>query len=376
MKLLQEGRLLLNPRLDRGRAAELARWRASVPELADHFWLATSGTSGRTRLVALSREALFSSAGAVNRHLESGPSDVWLNVLPLFHVGGLAILARAEASGAEVAGHLDPDTLPSWDPGNFLELLEKAKATLTSLVPTQVHDLVSLELRPPPSLRAVLVGGARLAPGLYARARGLGWPLLPTYGSTELASQAATAELSSLESTEFPSLRVLSHLQVREEEGLLAFRGDSLFTATLEGPGPEHLFRLPRGAWWRSSDLGRVRGDFLEIRGRAGEFVKVGGELVGLPALREKLEALARDLSFPGEALLAARPQERLGAELVLVYAGADPAQAERLLGAFNDRVLPFERIRASLRLDSIPRTALGKAAWGEITRLLSNLPG
>ena len=210
MKLLPEAGLLLNPRLDPARAAELARWKASAPDLADHFWIATSGSSGRPKLVALSREALLASAEAVNRHLESGPSDVWVNVLPLFHVGGLSILARAERSGARVAGNLDTSALPPWDPREFLDLLEREKATLTSLVPTQVHDLAARELRPPASLRAVLVGGARLTRDLYQAARGLGWPLLPTYGSTELASQAATAELSSLESDKYPSLRILS----------------------------------------------------------------------------------------------------------------------------------------------------------------------
>ncbi len=368
MSLLPEERLLLNPRLDRKRAEAFAQWaEAAPPSLRNHFWLSTSGTTGRPKLVALSRDALLASAEAVNRHLESGPFDVWVNVLPLFHVGGLAILARAEESGAKAAGNLDPAALPPWSPEEFLALLAREKATLTSLVPTQVYDLAARRLSPPPSLRAVLVGGARLEKDLYLAARRLGWPLLPTYGSTEVASQAATAELSSLEEFKYPSLRILSHIQVREEEGFLAFRGPSLFTAILEGPGKEDLFQRPRGSWWRSEDLGRVRGNCLEILGRAGDFVKVGGEAVGLPALRERLEALARKLSFPGDALLAARPDSRLGTELILVYSGAAEKEAKALVLAFNEEVLPFERIRAARFLESIPRTPLGKIAWGEI---------
>ena len=369
MKLLPEAGILLNPRLTPARAAELSRRAASFPDLADHFWLATSGSTGEPRLVALSREALLSSAEAVNRHLESDSSDVWVNPLPLFHVGGLAILARAEVSGAEAAGNLDPAALPPWDPRTFRRLLAEERATLTSLVPTQVHDLVSLGLPPPSSLRAVLVGGAKLTKDLYLSARRLGWPLLPTYGMTELASQAATADLSSLESEEYPPLRILPHLQVRQEEGHLAFRGPSLFTAILEGPEPGRILRLPRGAWWRSSDLGRVRGSFLEVKGRAGDFVKIGGETAALPALREKLSSLARTSAFPGTALLAPRPQERLGAELVLVYSGAREEEAAALVGAFNAQVLPFERIRAAIFLETLPRTPLGKPAWEEIRR-------
>ncbi len=368
MWFFQEGRLLLNPRADHLQAREFARWVEGAPPLKDHIWLATSGTTGKPRLVALSREAFLASAEAVNRHLESGPFDVWANVLPLFHVGGLAIPARAHLSGARLAGNLEPGALPSWKPGEFPGFLEREKATLTSLVPTQVYDLVRLGLSPPPSLRAVLVGGARLGKDLYRAARELGWPLLPTYGATEVASQAATAELSSLESREVPPLRILSHIQVREEEGLLAFQGPSLFTAYLEGPRPEDFHLRPPGAWWRSGDLGRVRGTYLEIQGRAGDFVQVGGETVGLPALREKLEETARKLSFPGEALLAARPSERLGHELVLVCAGACAGAAEELRRAFNTSVLPFQRIRSVHILPSIPKTGPGKIDWRKLT--------
>ena len=84
--------LALNPRLD-------TAWRervlaADFPDLPDHVWVATSGTSGRLKIVALSVGALEASAAAVNRHLCVQPSDCWLNPLPLFHVGGLGITVR------------------------------------------------------------------------------------------------------------------------------------------------------------------------------------------------------------------------------------------------------------------------------------------
>ena len=89
--------LLLNPRLSE-------TWRecvlvAEFPDLKDHVWLGTSGTSGNLKMVALARTALEANARAVNSHLGVTSRDVWLNPLPLFHVGGLGIVVRAALGG-------------------------------------------------------------------------------------------------------------------------------------------------------------------------------------------------------------------------------------------------------------------------------------
>ncbi|HEX6085416.1 MAG TPA: AMP-binding protein, partial [Thermoanaerobaculia bacterium] len=97
--LSDESHVLLNPRMP---AAERERLQSFVTELPGHLWLATSGTTGSLKLTALSKRAMLASAAAVNRHLQSTASDVWLCVLPSFHVGGLGIYARAFLSGARV----------------------------------------------------------------------------------------------------------------------------------------------------------------------------------------------------------------------------------------------------------------------------------
>ena len=176
-----------------------------MPRLEAHVWVATSGTSsdapGRVRWVALSKQAFLASAGAVNAHLAATASDVWAHALPLFHVGGLGILARAHLSGARVVAAVRG----RWEPSAFRDAAEGAGATLAALVPSQVHDLVQARLDSPSSLRAVVVGGARLEPSLYRAARERGWPCLPSYGLTETCSQVATASLESLSARDCPA---------------------------------------------------------------------------------------------------------------------------------------------------------------------------
>ena len=354
---------LLNPRLPPDDLDRVRRLVARAGPLAGHVWLATSGVSGRLKPVALAKRALLASAAAVNVHLRATARDVWLNPLPAFHVGGLGIHARAYLSGTRVIA-LDP-----WAPEPYCTAAAAAGATLSALVFTQVFDLVRAGLRAPPALRAVVVGGGALAPALYQRARALGWPLLPSYGATECGSQAATAELASLERDAVPDLRVLPHLALRAgPDTRIEIRGASLLTGYATDRG---LDDPKRDGWWRTGDLGLVREGTVTVSGRVGEVVKVLGESVALGPLQLTLGIVMLDLRFAGDAALYALPDERAGWRIGLAYAGADPAAAATLGAAFNERVAPYERVMDVVEVARIPRSALGKVMVGEVVALV-----
>ncbi|MGZ5443788.1 MAG: AMP-binding protein [Thermoanaerobaculia bacterium] len=315
--------VLLNPRMP---DQERQRLESFVVDLPGHVWLSTSGTTGALKVTALSKRALLASAAAVNRHLQSDANDVWLCVLPTFHVGGLGIYARAFLSGARVVDG-------GWD-----------GVTLASLVPAQVSDLVHDGIPAPRSLRAVVVGGGALSEEIDRAARALGWPLLPSYGMTECCSQVATATLESRE------LVLLDHVEARiESDGRLALRSEALLT----GYASEAGFVDPKvDGWFITEDLAALDGRVLRVEGRRGDFVKIGGESVDLSRLDRILEELGAD------AAVFAIPDERLGHVIGLAVASADP---ETIAAAFNARVFPFERVRRIVRVAEIPRTALGK---------------
>src|SRR4051812_19531191 len=94
-----DSHLLLNPRLP---DEERARLEQLVPALEAHIFIATSGSSGAVKLVALSKQALLASAASVNEYFDATSRDVWGCVLPAFHVGGLGIFARAQLARGRV----------------------------------------------------------------------------------------------------------------------------------------------------------------------------------------------------------------------------------------------------------------------------------
>jgi O-succinylbenzoic acid--CoA ligase len=203
----------------------------------------------------------------------------------------------------------------------------------------------------------------------------LGWPLLPSYGATECASQIATAAIGSLEDRRYPPLRLLSHVEAMTDgEGFLRIRSPALFTGYAVSSDPREpdsvaLIDPREEGWWTTEDRGSVTDDVLRVEGRTSDFVKIGGESVRVPALEAVLEEVRVERSFAGDAALLPVPDDRLGHVIVLVHAGASDDEAAALQTAFNARVAPFERARRTHRLPRLPRTPLGKLKRDETLR-------
>ena len=338
--------ILLNPRYPEDDQKKFVSWLRAIDGFSSHVWLATSGTSGKIKFTALSKKALLTSAEAVNRHLASNASDVWLNALPDFHVGGLGIQTRSYLSGASVVD------FKTWEPVQFTEVLRSNNVTLTSLVPAQLFDLVLSKKQCPPSLRAVIIGGGALDEALYLRARMLGWPVVPSYGLTECASQVATATLDSKE------LQLLSHVVVKIENGFICIKSEALLTAyaIVENDGL-NVFDPKKDGWLQTEDKGEVNGNILTVFGRASNFIKIGGESVDMLQLEGLLNKIKLNLNILDDMQLIAVPDERLGKVIHLLATG----NVESIVTHFNAEVLPFARIRKVTLCEKIPRTPLGK---------------
>src|SRR5690606_11909007 len=90
--------ILVIKRWHEERPGEAERLHRELPDLPGHVWFTSSGTlatPGASKWIALSKNAILASAHAVNTHLGISASDSWGLTLPLAHVGGMGIIARA-----------------------------------------------------------------------------------------------------------------------------------------------------------------------------------------------------------------------------------------------------------------------------------------
>lgn len=328
----------------------------------------TSGSAGPVKRIVHSRRGLEVSAAAVNEHLEVGRDSCWGLALPVSHVGGQGVVVRADLAGCRLAEFTN-----KWDAGRFVAWLEEQGVTHTSLVPTQVHDLVVVGRRAPEGLRAIVVGGDRLGSVTGHAARELGWPVLPSYGLTEAASQVATASLESLAHPyrEAP-LPVLPIWDVRVgDNGRLSLRGEALFIGRMADQ--EGGFEPREGEWFETGDLVEITSDGgLIPLGRTDSLVKVLGELVDPLAIERVLERADPERGWGDRAVVLAVPDVRAGHRLVAVVEGSGGEGVSGVLDDYNVRSPGFARVLGVERVEKFPRSGLGKVRRGEIVGRIS----
>src|ERR1700754_225563 len=124
--------------------------------------LHTSGTTGKPKGAMLTHGNLGRNAEvAVRTLVETGPDDVVMGCLPLFHVFGLTCgLNGSVLSGAMLT------LIPRFDPRKALEVIERDGVTVFEGVPTMYSALLSIANEAAPestrSLRTCVSGGAAL----------------------------------------------------------------------------------------------------------------------------------------------------------------------------------------------------------------------
>jgi len=361
-------RVMVNQR-DAGAVAEaivIRDWVKRQKNLAGHVLFATSGSTGSRKWVAVSRDALLASARSVNDHLGVDSSDRWLLALPTFHVGGMGIVARCYEASCEFECYHG-----KWDPVSYREVCCERKITLSSMVPTQVVDIVRSGLSSPPSLRAVLIGGGRLDDVTYQQAMDLGWPIMETYGMTETCSQVATSILGGR------ALKLLSPWQVKTDaSGRLMLRGEPLLTGYVSGEGDVVDFSDPRqGSWFLTGDIVHLSKGELTVMGRADRCVKVLGELVNLDEVTLNLTEGKLSALSVGEVVVLAVENVRKGVRLIVCTEGE--SLDEGRLHAYNSQCHPLHRIDESIVVDEMPRSALGKVQYSKLlTQVESQIQG
>ena len=293
----------------------------------------TSGSSGAAKAVHL-LESNWEAAGS-NSSAFFGfvAGDSWLLSLPLHHVGGLSIVFRALCTGGTVL--ISPE----------LTLLDQAD--FASLVPTQLSRLTN-----PGNVRALVIGGGSIPGDLEDQVKG--WPVVRTYGMTETAAVAASAPVDDGLGSLFP----LPGLQFRERGGLLEIKGPQV--------SPGYAGSVRPDPWFTTADRGAVRADgSIEVFGRVGRVINSGGEKIDAAAVEDALAAMGA-----GAVAVIGLPDSEWGEIVVAVYTG--DVEAEGLRRAVRDTLGPEAVPRRLLRLETLPRTDLGKIDYPALVQIFA----
>jgi o-succinylbenzoate---CoA ligase len=379
------------------RASELMAESASgggEPVLGDrldasspHAIVYTSGSTGAPKGVELTLSNLMWNAISVGFRTGASSSDRWLLCMPLFHVGGYAIIFRSVLHGSAIVLH------PRFDPKLVSLSLDDDGVTLASFVPTMLTDLLEARGGRPlhPRVRLIFLGGGQPPAQLVAAIRKRRLPVLLTYGMTETCSQVAISNVP--ESSTGPSYRAILPTDVAVtrpgkgdllelagpgEVGEVAVRGPTLFKGYWRRPA---LTRARfKGEWFLTGDLGvfepgaskpgRTAGG-IAILGRREETIVTGGEKV-FPA---EVEAALREHPSVKDAVVVGVDDPKWGQRVVAVVETKGPPgirpPASELSAFLRERVGRYKVPKEYRFWDALPRTSTGKTRRGEVSLLV-----
>lgn len=341
--------------------------------------LFTSGTTGRPKGALISFRAIEASARSSAQALGYTSEERWLCCLPLYHIAGLSILYRSAIYGSTVLLH------ERFDPIRVNHALDNEGVTVVSLVPTQLHALLDARGGKPfaPTLKCLLLGGARAPRALLARALTLGAPLAPTFGMTETASQVCT-----LTPTDFLALRripenglflpPLPDIETRVVDdrgetvtdgtaGEIILRGESIFSGYLDNP--EASATSLRDGWLYTGDIGVRRADgALNVLERRSDLIVTGGENV-YPA---EIEAVLKKHPAVVDVAVVGIPDPRWGRRVAAGVVAREEVAPDQLERFVRERLAGYKVPRTWLFLVELPCTSTGKIRRESIRKLLN----
>jgi O-succinylbenzoic acid--CoA ligase len=320
----------------------------------------TSGTTGQPKGAVLTYgNQLWSAVGSA-LNLGVFPTDRWLACLPLFHVGGLAILLRSVIYGMTAVVH------DGFDPARVNQAIDKDEVSIISVVANMLQRMLEHRgARPyPASLRCVLLGGGPAPQPLLELCAAGSVPVVQTYGLTEAASQVTTLAPADALRKLGSAGKPLFGTEVRIESDEILVRGPTVTPGYLNRP--TDTSRTLRGGWLHTGDLGRLDDEgYLYVLDRRDDLIVSGGENV-YPA---EIEATLQSHFAVQEAGVFGQPDERWGqvAVAVVVVRPNSIASTEQLLEYCRERLARYKVPQHLIFETSLPRNAAGKLLRSEL---------
>jgi len=326
----------------------------------------TSGTTGIPKGALLShRKTLFNTLNA-QIYFDLYSKDIMLLALPLFHSGGLNIMA---VPTLYVGGKI---VLRSrFDPEGFLKDIETERVTQAMIVPTMLNTILK-ETQPEAfdlsSLRSVVVGGEPISAELMHEAQDRGLPVRQIFGQTETSIELWVPEDMAKKKAGAVGLPVFhGEIQVVDKAGEPVKAGE-IGEIVVRGPIqmisywnlPEETRETLKNGWHHTRDLGKIDEDgFVYAVDRMGDMYISGGENV-YPAEVERV-LLNHPKIF--EAAIVGVPDEKWGRS-GHAFVHPKPGQVidfDEIVTFLRDKVASYKIPKSMEIMDEFPKTASGK---------------
>lgn len=328
--------------------------------------LFTSGSEGTPKGVVLSHQNINANRYQITSCIDFNPQDIVLNVLPMFHSFGLTggtlvpLLQGIRTFYYPTPLHYRMIPVTAYDINATVFF---ATDTFLSRYARLAHPYDFY------STRYVFAGAEKLQPETrQAWIEKFGIQILEAYGTTETspALSMSTRMHNKIGSVGRFLPEISYYLQPVEgitHGGELHVKGPNVMLGYINPetgrvtPTSSHAFPEANNGWYDTGDVVSIDDQgFVTILGRIKRFAKIGGEMISLVAIEDRLNAL-----WPAHKhVLFAFPHTRKGEQLILLTTGLmtqEDVTSQLKSQGLTELSLP----KKILYVDHIPLLATGK---------------
>ncbi len=358
--------------------------QVKVPQTA--VVLFTSGSEAIPKAVPLTHENILCNLKAVLKTIRLLQSDILLGMLPPFHSYGLNTnVALPLCSGLPCVYHSNPT-----EAMHLAKLTGAYGVTIMIGTPTFLNGIIRVasehDLR---TLRLVITGAEKCPEHVY-ETLGRHWPwvkVLEGYGITECSPIVSLNDENDIRRGAIG--KVLPGIEyarknpenddpaAAEAPGMLLVRGPSIFGGYLHYQGPSPFLDWQGKRWYMTGDLvTELPGGVLKFAGRLKRFIKLGGEMISLPAIEDVLAAAFVKPDEKGPVLAVESTPAELNPEIVLFLASGKAITREQA----NDQIRKaglssLHNIRHVIPVAEIPVLGTGKTHYRALREQLAQPP-
>lgn len=339
--------------------------------------LFTSGSESFPKAVPLTHTNILTNLKDIAKVIDLNDEDSLVGILPPFHSFGLTVnIMLATCFNIKTVYHSNPNETTIIN-----EVIKTYRPTAFLGTPTFLNAILStIKDEDMTSLRLAIVGAEKCPEKVYALAQKKSPTIkvVEGYGITECSPAISMNDMSKPVigsiGRPLPSVnwRVVNPENPEEvvqgTRGLLVVSGPSIFNGYYNS-NLNPFVELEGRMWYNTGDLVEVDKDgVFHFKGRLKRFVKIGGEMISLPAVESALmEQFPADEDGPAVAVEATADERP---ELIL-FSKVETTRDEVNTVIRTSGLSPLHNIKVVKNIDKIPILGSGKTDYQSLKKMI-----
>lgn len=340
--------------------------------------LYTSGTTGNPKGVMLTHRNNYLHALSTMHHLRVSDADVYLHVLPMFHVNGWGSPFYYTANGAT---HI---CSRKSTPASIFQAIQEHHVSILHMAPTVLNALLQYYDEHQPRIEQavrVVIAGSAPPPAFITRVEEeLGWEFIQVYGMTESTPLSLISTIRSnvtgLTKEQQTELKAKAgYPMIGNDVRLLNDYGDEVARDGKEvGEVAVRSHGVMKGYWKNdeatkeairdgrllTGDMGTIdENGYINIVDRKKDVIISGGENIS----SIEVEGVLYDHPAVLEAAVIAVPHEKWGEtpHAYIVLRDNMTATEQEIIAFSREKLAHFKAVSGITFVEELPKTASGK---------------